>query len=220
MIIKEFLSPNFSEESIDTQFIIIHYTGGSKKRAHSLFMDKQKKVSCHFLITENGEVIKYVRVDEIVVFRAWHAGISFWPDFENTIWTDMNSYSIGIELENLNGNLINYSRKQLSSLKELLFYLFDMYPHLNSVKRILGHEDVAGFRGKCDPGLLFPWNELYKDVFHSEKNIFQKSVCPRDLAEVYMKFLKINYKTSKENSIVFWHAINASMEKAISILNR
>lgn len=218
MNIKEFSSPNYSEESIDPQFIIIHYTGGNHKRAHGLFMNSEKKVSCHYMITTKGEIINYVRVEKNHVLRAWHAGISFWADLKTTLWTDLNSYSIGIELENLNGNIIPYSIEQIQSLNELLTHLFAMFPNLNCHERILGHENISGFRGKCDPGILFPWKEVYKINFPKEKHIFQKAICPIEIADTFKKYLTVQIEGDENMFNSFWHAINANLEKTISSL--
>ena len=47
--------------------------------------------------------------------RAWHAGLSFWRGIK-----DINSYSIGIELDNLGNN--KYTIQQIKSLIKLIKY--------------------------------------------------------------------------------------------------
>ena len=51
---------------------------------------KDLKVSSHFLIKRDGEIIQFVSILD----RAWHAGVSSFEGRE-----DCNDYSIGIELE-------------------------------------------------------------------------------------------------------------------------
>src|ERR1700712_1122509 len=52
------------------------------------------EVSAHFVIRRDGESIQFVSCDD----RAWHAGASSWRGRANC-----NDYSIGIELEGLEG---------------------------------------------------------------------------------------------------------------------
>ncbi|MDP1069678.1 N-acetylmuramoyl-L-alanine amidase, partial [Klebsiella pneumoniae] len=53
--------------------------------------DPEAKVSCHYLVAEDGTVLRMVDEAE----RAWHAGRSHWRSIE-----DVNSASIGIEIVN------------------------------------------------------------------------------------------------------------------------
>ena len=86
-------SPNFTpRKSRKIQSVIIHYTGmktvlDSIKRLKS----KKSKVSCHYLIDNNGNIIQMVKDQDV----AWHAGISYWNGKKN-----LNNSSIGIELQN------------------------------------------------------------------------------------------------------------------------
>jgi N-acetylmuramoyl-L-alanine amidase len=87
--------------------------------------------------------------------RAWHGG--------NAVWgknTDINSASIGIELDN-NG-FEPFSEKQIKSLLDLLTRLKKDYniPTAN----IIGHSDIAPTR-KSDPSALFPWKNLAQNGF-------------------------------------------------------
>ena len=51
-------------------------------------------VSAHFFVRRDGELVQFVSCDE----RAWHAGASCWDGRD-----DCNDFSIGIELEGLEG---------------------------------------------------------------------------------------------------------------------
>ena len=112
--INNFKSPNFDNRKLKKiYFIIIHYTAlKNYEQAISYLCDPSKKVSSHFLISQNGDI--YALVNEKK--RAWHAGLSYWDGF-----TDINSLSIGIELDfsnNKNANafsrLRNISRRKSS----------------------------------------------------------------------------------------------------------
>ena len=52
------------------------------------------EVSAHFLVRRGGELLQFVSCDA----RAWHAGASIWRGR-----SDCNDFSIGIELEGLEG---------------------------------------------------------------------------------------------------------------------
>jgi N-acetylmuramoyl-L-alanine amidase len=87
-------------------------------------------------------------VDEAA--RAWHAGESWWGGL-----TDLNSASIGIELDNTGAE--EFADAQIVALLSLLDELRTRYrlPAAN----ILGHGDIAPTR-KVDPSRLFPWQRL------------------------------------------------------------
>jgi AmpD protein len=99
------------------------------------------RVSAHFLVRRDGELLQFVSCDR----RAWHAGRSVWRGRE-----DCNDYSIGIELEGLEGG--GFEPAQYARLAVLLRALSRHYP----IDEVVGHEDVAPGR-KCDPGAGFDW---------------------------------------------------------------
>ena len=70
-------SPNFNEKKRDSKkikFLIFHYTG-MKKESESIkrLTSIKSKVSAHYLIKNNGEIITLVPE----LYIAWHAGVSF-----------------------------------------------------------------------------------------------------------------------------------------------
>ena len=149
--IIKYKSPNYnSRNKSKIQLIIIHYTAlRNTKEAITYLCTKEKKVSSHYLISQNGVIYNLVNEK----FRAWHAGQSFWQDI-----VDINSFSIGIELDyDPNGKNNNFSFKMISSLKKLILKIKDKYK-INK-KNILAHSDIAPFRKK-DPGKYFPWKLL------------------------------------------------------------
>jgi len=152
MIYKNFnYSPNFDlkkRKINQIKFLIFHYTGMKKEKdSINRLTSIKSKVSSHYLIKRNGDII--VLVPDL--FIAWHAGKSYWKDFKN-----LNKTSIGIEISNP-GHQHNYKRftnKQIKSILRLSKYLIKKYK-INS-KNILGHSDIAPTRKK-DPGEKFPW---------------------------------------------------------------
>jgi AmpD protein len=101
-------------------------------------------VSAHFVIDRRGRVTQFVSCDE----RAWHAGTSHWQGRDNC-----NDFSIGIELEGLEGN--TFESAQYRSLVPLLQSL----RRKHGVRAVVGHEHVAPGR-KADPGPGFEWGYL------------------------------------------------------------
>lgn len=108
---------------------------------------KDLKVSAHFLIRRDGEVIQFVSCE----LRAWHAGTS-----EFVGKNRCNDFSIGIELEGCDED--PFTDLQYSKLSSLVKTLQCRYPSITS-KRIVGHSDVSPGR-KTDPGPHFDWLRL------------------------------------------------------------
>jgi N-acetylmuramoyl-L-alanine amidase len=128
-------------------YVIIHFTAqDSAAQTIQTFSIVKTQVSAHYVIGKDGKV--YHMLNDYL--RAWQAGISKWGSI-----TDMNSCSIGIELDN-NGNE-PFAPAQISSLLSLLTYLKKTYniPTAN----FIGHQDIAPLR-KPDPGPFFPWKTL------------------------------------------------------------
>ena len=149
-------SPNFSIPKRSRKlikFIIIHYTGMKKeKSAIDKLCDFKSKVSSHYFIKNNGQILNLVPD----LYEAWHAGKSRWKNY-----VSLNKYSIGIEINNPGHDYkyVRYNSKQINSLKKLLKRLSIDFKIKNS--NILGHSDIAPDRKK-DPGEKFPWKLLSK----------------------------------------------------------
>ena len=147
-------SPNFDPKKRKIRkikFVVFHYTGmKSEKQAINKLLNYKSRVSCHYFVKNNGDIIKMVPE----VYQAWHAGVSSWKKFKS-----LNKNSIGIEINNP-GHEFKYkkfSKKQIHSIIKLTNYLIKKYK-INS-KSILGHSDIAPDR-KQDPGEKFPWQFL------------------------------------------------------------
>ena len=133
-------------------FIIIHHTAqDSLAQTLKTFTTTKPQVSAHYVIADDGRVVQMVND----YLRAWHGGTSSWG--KNT---DINSASIGIELDN-NG-IKPFSDKQIISLLALLTKLKKDYNI--PTQNIIGHSDIAPTR-KTDPSALFPWKLLALNGF-------------------------------------------------------
>ena len=184
--INKFRSPNYNRrKAAKIKYIILHYTALSDaKNAIAFLCNKENKVSCHYLISQTGDVYNLVPED----MRAWHAGLSKWEEDH-----DINSLSIGIELDfSFNSSNNKYSPRLISSLIKLLKYISIKYNISN--KYILGHSDIAPLR-KIDPGRTFSWKKLAKNnlSFYPNKN-FERYY---ESLEGWLISLKIISKKSK-----------------------
>mgnify|MGYP001048087490 FL=1 len=163
-------SPNFDSKKRKTnqiKFLIFHYTGmKTEKAAIDRLTDIKSRVSAHYLIKQNGEIITLVPD----LYTAWHAGKSVWKNYSS-----INKDSIGIEIVNP-GHDINYkkfSKIQLRTLIRLSKFLIKKYK-INS-KNVLGHSDIAPERKK-DPGEKFPWKLLSKKKIGYWHNLNQNEL--------------------------------------------
>ena len=128
-------------------FVIIHHTAQPAcDTTLRTFTLPRTQVSAHYVICKDG-TINHMLNDYL---RAWHAGNSKWGNV-----TDVNSISIGIELDN-NG-FEPFSDAQIKSLLDVLKKLKkdNNIPTAN----FIGHADIAPKR-KVDPNKYFPWQQL------------------------------------------------------------
>ena len=124
------------------------FCGGLDAGAHPYFAEVAPlRVSAHFLVRRDGEVLQFVPVG----LRAWHAGRSSWQGREAC-----NDYSVGIELEG--SDEAAYAPEQYAALARLVRALCATWPTL-SAQRLVGHSDIAPGR-KTDPGPSFDWGRL------------------------------------------------------------
>ena len=110
------------------------------------------KVSAHFFIRRDGEIIQFASCNR----RAWHAGVSAWNNRPRC-----NDFSIGIELEGSDDD--PYTDIQYEKLAELTLAIRAAYP----IEDIVGHSDIAPVR-KTDPGPCFDWARYRATVGRQE----------------------------------------------------
>ena len=142
---------SFRKKNKIVKFIVIHYTGmKTLKLAYQKLSDKSSNVSAHYLISRKGIIFNLL----CPKYKAWHAGKSKWKNY-----TNINDYSIGIELENKGHDFgySNFSSRQYSSLKKLIFFLRKNFFILD--EDIVFHSDIAPNRKK-DPGEKFLINRI------------------------------------------------------------
>lgn len=143
-------SPSYDQRRAN--FVVLHQTSDSTvDEALATLTNPQRQVSAHYLIGRDGAVIQMVEERD----RAWHAGKSWWGGS-----TDLNSASIGIELDNTGEE--PFAEPQIVALLALLDQL--RIRHRIPAANFIGHGDVAPGR-KVDPSGYFPWRRLAERGF-------------------------------------------------------
>ena len=151
---------NFAEDWVGTtnfnlrkpNYVIIHHTAqDSVEQTLRTFTLPRTSVSSHYVISDDGEI--YQMLNDY--YRGWHAGVGKWGNN-----TDLNSSSIGIELDN-NG-FEPFSEAQIKSLIDLLGVLKER--HGIPTANFIGHSDIAPSR-KVDPNVNFPWERLAEEGY-------------------------------------------------------
>jgi len=156
-------SPNFDARPTDEiSLVVIHnislppsqyggngiielFTNRLNPNSHPYYAEiYQQKVSAHFLIRRDGQLIQFVSC----LHRAWHAGKSNWQGRERC-----NDFSVGIELEG--SDIEPFEMQQYAVLNQLLESLMNIYP----IKATAGHSEIAPNR-KTDPGPFFDWSKV------------------------------------------------------------
>jgi N-acetylmuramoyl-L-alanine amidase len=148
--IREAPSPNHDDRPADApvDMLILHYTGMvSGAAAIARLRDPAARVSCHYVVEEDGAVFRLVPEER----RAWHAGVSHWRGHAL-----LNARSIGIEIVNP-GHEHGYRpfpALQMAAVCELCLGILARHPI--PARNVVAHSDVAPDR-KDDPGEFFDW---------------------------------------------------------------
>jgi len=174
---------------IRPRYLIMHYTAGpSAESAINWLTNRRAKASAHVVISRDGNITQLAPFN----IKTWHAGRSRWKELRN-----LNSHSIGIELENagglkrtVNGNwkpwfdriyepdeVIEAVHKHQTRSKGWHIYpsnqldvaveLAELLLAEYNLEDILGHDDIARGR-KEDPGPAFPMDNFRARVFGRE----------------------------------------------------
>ncbi len=141
------------KNDLKPDILLLHYTGmDSGEKACNWLCVAESNVSCHYLVDLDGSVTQMVDED----MRAWHAGVSNWLGEG-----DINSRSIGIEIQNL-GHYNGYPSFPDVQMDAVIALCKDIISRHNILpRRVLAHSDVAPGR-KVDPGEKFDWAKLHR----------------------------------------------------------
>jgi N-acetylmuramoyl-L-alanine amidase len=183
-------SPNGKGKIGHHEYLVIHFTAGSGMKASENWLtNPDAKASAHLIIGRDGSIVQLVPFDR----KAWHAGVSQWANR-----TGLNSYSIGIELDNA-GKLQRQGSKWMTWFgKEVADDEVIIASHKNgggetgwhayteaqmeatmkvsatlmkhySLLEIVGHDDIAPER-KTDPGPAFPMESFKAHILGRGEN--------------------------------------------------
>jgi N-acetylmuramoyl-L-alanine amidase len=172
-------------------YVIIHHTAqNSCEQTLKTFTLKRTEVSAHYVICKDGTV--YHMLNDYL--RAHHAGAAKWGNA-----TDINSASIGIELDN--NAFENFDERQINSLLILLARLKKSFNIPTS--NFIGHGDIAPTR-KNDPNWRFPWKNLSENGYGLWWSDTTKTTTPANFN--YLTALRIvgyNVKDSTDAIVAF-----------------
>ena len=181
----------------------------SESAAIKKLSDAKSKVSSHYYIKYNGNILQLVPD----LYEAWHAGKSVWKNYYF-----LNKYSIGIEISNPGHQYgyKNFKKKQILSLKKLLKFLIKKY----NIKpnAILGHSDIAPERKK-DPGEKFPWHELAKNKLSLVQNLNRKKLSKLRGVKLSKKIEKKNFLNNLKK-IGYMKIYSINSKKKINLLTK
>ena len=205
-------SPNLASNQIPVEFVVLHYTACSLERTLEIFFDPDRKVCSHFVIAPDGGIHDLGGFFDGPILQAAHAGQSRF-ELAGVAWEKFNEFSVGIEIVNLNGNILDYTEAQYGALATLLSRLKSRFPKLLDPNRVVGHEHIAGFRGKADPGVRFDWVRFFKSVYGDSTQIPARP--PLLSAGQVSRLADILARTSAEDRAnpEFWSDLSSRVEK-------
>jgi len=146
-------SPNFGArpDGVKIDTIVLHHTAGSTLAGTvKWFTMPESQVSAHFTVGKDGSIVQMVSNFD----RAWHAGGS--KDHKGR--TNVNDYSIGIEIVNVGDGKDPYPAVQVKAVELLCRVLIDWFP----IRQITSHEYIAEPQGRKNDPINYPWESLDK----------------------------------------------------------
>lgn len=172
-------SPNFTPFQMRVRGVMVHSTMNPDAE-HSLRVltdphrlpEKGGRVSAHYLIMPDGEVVQLVGEAHV----AWHAGHSAHADWHEGYFNSagkptLNYTTIGVELAN--GPDSFFPPEQLAQFIRLAR---DIQERHGVTGQMVGHDKAAtavGRADKRDPGPLFPWAAMAAaGVAPPDKDVF------------------------------------------------
>lgn len=206
MQILEHTLPYFNERKKPISALVLHCSAHKGKELIECLA--QNQLSSHYVVDENGQIIKLVEEDK----RAWHAGVASWREINE----DFNSASLGIEISNMSLGETPYLEAQIETLIFLCKEIIKKYQILP--QNVVAHSDIAPMR-KMDPGITFPWKTLAQNgigLWYDVKNAAK--IKENDVGTLLKQ---IGYKVDdKEETIAAAYAFRRHfLPEEVSIVN-
>lgn len=208
-------SPNYDPREIAVNFLILHYTAVDLARTLELFTDPARAVAAHLVVDVDGAVYECVPCWAGHAQRGWHAGISRWYDGARQ-WEALNDYAIGVELVNFNGNIIPFTDAQYTALTAIVAHLRRLYPALTQAAAVLGHEQIAGARGKADPGWCFDWPRFFAAAYPEQAAPVRVPACPPPLRAALARLGEVA-PAQPAAANAFWERVSLLTETAVAL---
>ncbi len=183
---KEHKLEHFLQRDVPIDMLVLHCSSGSGEEILRIL--DQRRMSAHYILDENGELIKCVDEDK----SAQHAFPGFWRGSEHS----PNARSIGIEISSPTLGQEAYSEKQIEKLIPFCQKIIRKYdiPAVN----VVGHSDISPLR-KPDPGPAFPWKRLAKEgigLWYQPRN-----AAKIDCDDVAVLLAMIGYDTRSKEAV-------------------
>ncbi|HQY93194.1 N-acetylmuramoyl-L-alanine amidase [Caldilinea sp.] len=207
-------SPNFDPQPIDVRFLVLHYTAVDLARTLEIFTHPARKAAAHLVVDVDGAIYECVPCWEGVALRGWHAGVSHWHD-GSTRWEALNDWSIGVEIVNFNGNVFPFTDAQYRALARVVEHLRGCYPALAQAEAVLSHEQIAGFRGKADPGWCFDWPRFFAMCYPDQPAPARAPICPPALRDALARLAKVA-PAHGSGANAFWERVSLLTEAAVA----
>lgn len=211
--------PNYDPRPIDVHFLVIHYTAVDLARTLEIFTDPARKAAAHLVVDVDGAIIECVPCWNGEAIRAWHAGVSHWQDGATT-YAALNDWSIGVEVVNYNGNLFDFTDAQYGALAEIIAHLRSHYPALARAEAVIGHEQIAGFRGKADPGWRFDWPRFFATCYPDQSAPARAPVCPPPLRDALARLAEVAPPAGGAAANAFWERVSLLTETVVEMQYR
>jgi N-acetylmuramoyl-L-alanine amidase len=208
-------SPNYDPRPIDVRFLVLHYTAVDRARTLEIFTDPARKAAAHLVVDLDGSITECVPCWAGAALRAWHAGASRWNHGATTYET-FNDWSIGIEVVNYNGNIFPFIDAQYIALAEIVAHLRRHYPMLARAEAVIGHEQIAGFRGKADPGWCFDWPRFFATCYPDQPAPVRTPVCPPPLRDALARLAEVAPSRGAAAN-AFWERVSLLTETAVAL---
>jgi len=149
-VLKEY-TPNFwSGRRGHKPFgVVLHIVEGSASSCINWFKNPKSKVSAHYLIKQNGTIIKFVEEEN----TAWHAGIVNKPTWKLLkAGINPNLYTIGIEHEGWAGD--EMSCEQFRASGKLIAEIAKRWNIPLDRNHIIGHKEICRYKTCPGSGIL------------------------------------------------------------------
>lgn len=179
---------------IKPEIFVWHSTaGGGEEWLDSLFSglitNGGNKITVHFAIYKNGDLVEYAPWKKGEAVACWHAGKSVWEGRSSC-----NMFSLGCEIQHSKGE--NFTEEQIKAIEFLAAMIQKEYPQMKHTT----HKFISGaLQGKTDPYSPHWESQGWPAVLRGVNNKQEEE----DLTPEQDEMLKdLRYKSAPKQSII------------------